>query len=501
MRERVFAHYLGNTAAAGAFRAALRIPNLLQNLFGEGVLSASFIPVYARLHQENRAEDAKRLAGTVFSLLLWVVSVIVLVGVAGSRYLIEVLAPGFEGETRELTIRMVEVMFPGTGLLVLSAWCLGILNSHRRFFLSYVAPVLWNVAIIVTLVVCGPRLLNGDWSTGRYVVAVAWGTVIGSALQFFIQLPFALRLNGGLSLILSLSFEPAKRVVTNFFPAVLTRGVVQLSAYLDQILSSFLGAQAVAAMAYAQTLYLLPISLFGMSLSASELPELSRMTASAEGMLAVEERLSRALRRLCFLVIPSVVALVVLGQVVVATLFETGRFSGQDSRFVWWILIGYAVGILATTQGRLCTSVFWALGDTRSPLRFALVRVLVSAGSGALAVFGLRERWGNEIGTVALAAAGGFSGWLEFVLIRWRLRQRIGSFGPGAGVHFKFWVAALISGALSFGLHCWLPPLLPWIHGGIILGAYGIGYLGLLYCLKDEEAVAVAGRLRRRLGR
>src|SRR6478736_2412693 len=115
VRERVFAHYLGASDAAGAFKAALRIPNLLQNLFGEGVLSASFIPVYARLRAEKRDQEASQLAEAIFALLALTTT----------------------------------ILFTGVGLLVFSAWCLGVLNSHRKFFLSYTAPVIWNVAIIV----------------------------------------------------------------------------------------------------------------------------------------------------------------------------------------------------------------------------------------------------------------------------------------------------------------------------------------------------------------
>jgi len=151
IRERVFAHYFGNSDAADAFKAALRIPNFLQNLFGEGVLSASFIPVYAGLLAREDDEEAQRTAGAVAGLLALSTSILVLIGVLATPYLIDLIAPGFHGEKRELTIRIVRILFPGAGLLVFSAWCLGVLNSHRRFFLSYIAPVIWNAAMIATL--------------------------------------------------------------------------------------------------------------------------------------------------------------------------------------------------------------------------------------------------------------------------------------------------------------------------------------------------------------
>jgi putative peptidoglycan lipid II flippase len=152
VRQRVLSHYLGLSLPADAFNLAFRIPNFLQNLFGEGVLSASFIPSYARLRSEGRDEEARRLAGAVLGILSIAVAILVALGITTAPWLVTLLAPGFEGPKRELTIELVRVLFPGVGLLVFSAWCLSILNSHRRFFLSYAAPVLWNCAIILATV-------------------------------------------------------------------------------------------------------------------------------------------------------------------------------------------------------------------------------------------------------------------------------------------------------------------------------------------------------------
>src|SRR6476620_839654 len=172
IRQRVFAHYLGTSDAAGAFSAAFRIPNFLQNVFGEGALSASFIPVYAKLLASHDEKEASRVANAVLTLLVLVTSVIVLIGVLTTPYFVNLFAYSFNPATRALTIRLVQILFPGAGLLVLSAWCFGVLNSHRRFFLSYIAPVAWNLAIITTLIVFG----GGD-DQARLAVMVAWGSV------------------------------------------------------------------------------------------------------------------------------------------------------------------------------------------------------------------------------------------------------------------------------------------------------------------------------------
>ena len=180
--------------------AAFRIPNFLQNLFGEGALSASFIPVYAALVTREEREEAARVAGAIAALLALVTAILVLVGILAAPLLVALIAPGFDGPKRELTITIVRILFPGAGLLVLSAWCLGILNSHRRFLLSYIAPVIWNVSMIVTL------LWWGDVTPlPTLAVILAFGAVVGSALQMLVQLPAVLRLVPNLRFRLELS--------------------------------------------------------------------------------------------------------------------------------------------------------------------------------------------------------------------------------------------------------------------------------------------------------
>src|SRR5271163_309605 len=245
VRDRVFAHYFGNSNAADAFRGAFRIPNFLQTLFGEGVLSASFIPVYARLRAEERHEEANQLAEAIFAILFLIASLLTLAGVFAAPWLIDAIVPGFQGETRLLTIRLVQILFPGAALLVMSAWCLGILNSHRKFFLSYSAPVIWNVAMIAALLWKG-----GHVGESRLAVVMSVASVIGSALQFAVQLPTVLRFLRPLNLRFAFGTEHVRTVVRNFFPVFLSRGVVQISAYVDSFLASFLPTGAVSALAY-----------------------------------------------------------------------------------------------------------------------------------------------------------------------------------------------------------------------------------------------------------
>jgi putative peptidoglycan lipid II flippase len=494
IRQRALAHYLGLSFAADAFNAAFRIPNFLQNLFGEGVLSASFIPVYARLLAEGNEEEATRVAGAVATLLALVTAVIVLLGVVATPLLIDVIAPGFQEDKRLLTIFLVRILFPGAGLLVLSAWCLGVLNSHRRFLLSYSAPIVWNVAIIAAL------LLAGGSATPAYLaIAAAGGSVLGSALQFFVQLPTVMRLVPGIAPSFGLASAHVRTVLRNFLPVFFGRGVVQISAYVDTVIASFLPGGAVAALASAQVLYTLPVSLFGMSVSAAELPAMSSATGDADAMgAALRARLERGLRRIAFLVVPSAAAFLALGDIVAGALFQTGRFSREDSLYVWGILAGSAVGLLASTLGRLYASAFYALRDTRTPLRYAIMRVTLTVALGVIAalwlpgVLGVAPRWG----AAGLTASAGVAGWVEFALLRRALNARIGRVEFGLGFVTRLWIAAALAAALAWGIKSVAGTAHPILLAVFTLIPYGAAYFGIAAGLGIPEGQAIIARLR-----
>jgi len=505
IRQRVFARYLGTSDAADAFTAAFRIPNFLQNLLGEGTLSGSFIPVYARLLAEGDEEGAGRVASTVATLLALLVGVLTLLGVVAAPVIVAVVAPGFRGDVRALTVTLVQVMFPGIGLLALSAWCLGVLNSHRRFFTSYVAPVLSSAAIIATLIVFGRQVVLGDRAGQfRLAVWVGWGTVAGALLQLALLAPSAIALvHRGASRLrasLALGLPSVRTVLRNFGPVVASRGVVQLSAFIDQALATLIGANANAAMGYAQTIYVVPVSLFGMSVSAAELPEMSGTVGSTDEVAqALRGRLASAMRRIAFFVVPSAAAFLALGDVVVGALFETGAFHRGDTVFVWMILAGSTVGLLATTQSRLFSSAFYALHDARTPLRFAIVRVVLTALLGGAAALASIVGWlPAHFGAAGLTASAGLAGWLEFALLRRALVARIGHFPVGGATLARLWAAATMAAAAGFGIKHALPPLHPIAVGAASLGAFGAVYLALAIALGVDEARDALRRLTRR---
>lgn len=498
VRESLKARYLGATSgiAADAFNAAFRIPNLLQNLFGEGSLSASFIPVYANLLARGDRDESARVAGAVGGLLALVTSLIVLLGVLLAPLLLYAIAPGFTGEKRELTILLTRILFPGTGLFVMGAWCLGILNSHRRFFLSYAAPVAWNLVMI------GALLLSArEPSLTRIAIHLAWASVIGAALTFLVQLPTVMLLVPALRISLNRSRESVRTVMRNFVPVLGSRGVVQLSSYVDQFIASFLPTGMVSLLFYAQTISLLPVSLFGMAVAASELPEMASALGPAdETARHLRGRLNTGLRHIAFFVVPSAMVFLALGDVLAAALFQRGRFTRADTLYTWGILAGSAVGLLAGTLGRLYSSAYYALKDTKTPLRFAVLRVILTTVLGFLFAFplpralGLNPAWG----AAGLTASAGLAAWVEFSLLRSRMNARIGRTGLPAPFVARLWCGAAIAAMAAWGLHQVIVVRSTILTGLLVLGTFAVLYIGAVILMRVPEALSLVARLRRR---
>jgi putative peptidoglycan lipid II flippase len=490
------AHYFGVfTMEADAFSAGFRIPNFLQNLFGEGALSASFIPVYAALLARGDRKQADRVAGAVASILGLVVAGLVLVGVLAAPLLTTVIAPGFTGEKRELTIQIVRILFPGAGLLVLSAWCLGILNSHHKFLLSYAAPVMWNVAMIATLLIYGGSPLS------KLATMLAWGSVIGSSLQFAVQLPSVFRLAPDLKLAFETGSQEVRTVVRTFVPAFVSRGVVQISAWIDSMIASPLPTGAVTGLTNAQLLYTLPVSLFGISISAAELPAMSgTLGVDPTALGKIRDRLNSGLRQIAFFVVPSAVAFVALGDVVASAVLRTGRFGQADAQYVWAILAGSGVGLLASTSGRLYSSTYYAFRDTRTPLRYALVRVAFTTILGYLfaiplpKLLNLNPSWG----AAGLTASAGIAGWIEMLMLRRTLNARIGHTGLPLALVARLWVAAALGAGVAWGAKLSLPRMNATVAAILILAVYGIVFLATAYLFKIPELNSALSRLRRR---
>ena len=491
VRERVFAHYFGNDSIpADAFRAALRIPNTIRNLLSEGTLAGSFIPVYAALNERPDKTAARALAGAILGLLVLASGVLALLGIAFASAITAVIAQGFDEPRRQLTITLVRILFPMAGLMVISAWCLGILNTHRRFFLPYAAPALWNIAGIVAMLAAGTwfanRALPLDAQLHRVALALAWGTVAGSVLQVGVQLPACWKLLHGIALRLSLSPEGVPTVLLAWMPLVLGAGVTQVSGLIDTLLGSFTGPGGVSALGYAQLIQVLPISLFGVSVTAVSLPELSRDASAGGGPAPNEQlraRIAVGFRRIVFFVVPSSIACIAMSREIVAALYQTGRFTADDTALVGSVLAAYGVGMLGQATVKLFASGFYAMRDTRTPVKIATFSLVVST-----ALAWLLMRW---LGAPGIALGSSIGAFVNTVLHLRDLSGRVGSVLRGTDwrAFGMTLVAGVLAGAAAIGVSRLTGSVAPVPRGVAVLGIFGIVYAALTLALKHPDAV------------
>ncbi len=522
IRTVVMATVLGNGIAADAFAWAMRIPNVLQNLLGEGSLSASFIPVYARMVEEGDEKRSSALAGVVVSLLVVATGAIVLLGVLLARPLVWLLSDWQDQpDTYELTIDLVRITSIGIGFLVISAWCLGVLNSHRSFFLSYVAPVIWNVAQIATLVLVGFL----GWSETDVAIAVAWAVVVGGLLQFLIQLRRVRRLTPSLRLGLRSEGEikeAVSDVLTRFAPAVGARGVVQISSYADVFLLTMLVRGATSLHYYALPLYITPISLFGFSVAAAELAEMSRRSDQIDALAA---RIKPALRKT---IIPAgfiAAAYLAAGPTWadamfgwISRLLGRGLTDKASILTIGYLLTALAVGLPAAITARVTQNTLYSLGDVKGPARIAVIRLVVGVVSSFVLMlqfdwltfdgttvieFGDVPHWPfweqvplerraaeavpPHLGVVGIGLGSSIAAWTEWFLLRSRLRQRLGH--EGASAVTSGWARHVSISAVGAAAAMFMAAMvpLPSLVAALLVGLVGLGTYGSLLWIQGVK--------------
>lgn len=530
VREVVLTFFFGVGQHADVWRTAMRAPNVLQNLLGEQALSAAFIPIYSRMLEDGRDEDAGRFAGAVLALLLAAVSTFVVLGIFLAPLIVSVFSAGYLGDAAAVaeglasvdryprTVQAVRIIFPMTGFLVLASWALGVLNSHRRFVLPYLAPIVWNMAIITALFWAGHRsgmlstpTLAGVETLDRWLISACWGAAVGGFLQFVVQLPTVLRAVPSLRLRLTTRVDGVRQALAALGPALAGRGVVQLGFFIDTFLASFLAGGAPSAIGYGAVLFNLPLSAFGLSIAAAELPELSRSDPETMQQRIVE-RIERAIRQSAFVIVPSILGYGLFGFLVVALLYRRGSFTVEDNWLVYLVLLGYTVSLLASAISRLLQNAFFALSDTKTPAKVATVRLAAAAGVGGGLML-LLDQWtvaslfqleagvdALRLGAVGLSLATSFGAWCELALLLHFLRRRL----PGltlplkaiAGHGLAAASAALPALTLWWSLATYTSLSAVW-HGLIVLPSFAVVYLGWAWFRRTPELALWIGKARR----
>ncbi|MCL7971868.1 MAG: murein biosynthesis integral membrane protein MurJ [marine benthic group bacterium] len=420
-RDIAVAAFLGTNLLADAYFAAIKIPNIIRNLLGEGTLSAAFVPVYSEALERDgaNAPAPARLATSVLGLVLTAALFLSALGVILAPWITDAVMVGADDETRRITTELVRILFPMSGTLIVGAWFLGVLNSHGKFFLPFVAPTLWNLSQIAGL------LLAHALGSEKLAHALAWSALVGSLLQVGIQLPAARRLVGTLRPSGGWSWEPVRRVARNTVPVISSQGIFQISTLVDISLATLVGTSAMSALGYSQRLMYLPISLFGISVAAAALPDMSREATVAR----LRPRLVNGFFQILFFVLPAAVCFLVFGDLIVRLAFERRAFTETSTLIVAAVLGTYALGLVASASQKLFASGFHALQDTRTPMIIAAVAVTV--GIGLAVTFTLLARAGlpteyRPYAAMGIALGGACGAWINLLLLWTLLGRRLG---------------------------------------------------------------------------
>ncbi len=485
VRDIVLARLFGAGLAADAFFVAYRIPNMLRELFAEGSMAAAFIPVFSEYLKKRSHQDAKDLVNAAFTTLLLLLTVVCILGAIGAPVIVSVIAMGFadDPEKQALTIQLTRLMFPYLIFIGLSALVMGILNSVRSFAAPAFAPVMFNLTIIACAFLLAPQLSNP-------IYGIAIGVVLGGCAQFLIQLPHLKKSNFSLSFRWNFYHPGVKRIGTLIIPTIFGLGITQANLLLNTILASFLAAGSVTFLFYGMRLIHFPLGLVGIALATAILPSLSALSADGAHD-ELNRRVEFALRHVFFLMIPASVGLIMLRTPLIHLFFEHGEFTAEATRGTAIAVAFYAIGLWAFGSIRIVVSAFYAMQDTRTPVRVAMLALLCNIAL-SFSLMGPLQHGG-------LALATSVATMLNVSVLLVLLVKRIGP------LDWKTVIISLFRTFLASGVVVvvcrWVAVHDLWVQNGlwsakaVLLGAGVIlsiaGYLGVHWLIRSPELVAM----------
>ncbi len=489
VRELTIAAVFGAGAVTDAWLVAFRIPGMLRDLVAEGALSSAFIPTFNRVLARQGREAAWQLASLVMSALLLFLGAATILFYFFSDSLVYLFAFGFgQVEAKfELTSTLIQIISPFLLLVALSSVAMGMLNTYGRFFLPAVTTAFFNASII------GAAVLAVPWFESRGIpgiYAVGFGAVCGGALQLLVQAPTLARLGFRFRFRIQLKHPDLVHIGRLIGPAFLGVGVTQFAVLINTILASTLGDGPISWLNFAFRIIYLPIGLFGVAIGIVNLREVSAYAAE-ENWKELKETVANSLRMVLCLAIPSTLGLMVLATPIVGTIFERGRFDAFDTEQTAAALTLYAIGLTSYSCVKIYVPTFYALNDTRSPVRVSIITALVHIATNLLMIFWLCPPGYEFLG---LAFATSLSLVLNQTLLVRKLSSKLGSFrGLGVGeVAKKAFLSSLLMAAAVCALSWWLGPYeLEGVGRVLALGACialgAVVYLTAALAFKLEE--------------
>lgn len=468
VRDMVIARYFGAGAGADAFFVAFKIPNFLRRLFAEGAFSQAFVPVLSSYREQQSVDEVRGLVNAVAGSLGLVLLGVTLVAMLGAPLLTAVFAPGFLGDDLKFALAsdMLRITFPYLLLISLTAFAGGILNSYDRFAIPAFTPVLLNLAMIGAAIFLTPLM-------DTPVMALAWGVFIAGALQLFFQLPFLMRLGLLPRPRVDYRHEGVRRILKLMVPALFGVSVSQINLLLDTVLASFLQTGSVSWLYYSDRLSELPLGVFGIAIATVILPSLSRKhaAASADQFAAT---LDWAVRAVLLIGVPAAIALGLLAEPLIATLFHYGEVTDRDVAMSAQSLRAYSAGLLAFMLIKVLAPGFFAREDTSTPVKIGIIAMIANMVFNLALIFPLAH--------AGLALATSLSAWLNAWLL-WRGLRKEGAWQSQSGWP-RFLAQLAFANATLVAIILYLqPPVDQWLTvGGLqrsadmaLLVAAGVG--------------------------
>ena len=438
VRDMVTAYFFGAGMEADSFFVAFRIPNLLRRLFAEGALSVAFIPVFTEYLGKHSREEALHMARVIFTALALTLLAVTLLGELFAGPIVSVMAPGFRGdpEKLKLTVELTRIMFPYIFFIGLVALCMGVLNSMRHFAAPALAPVFLNVFMIGGVYMWG-------WAKGHPVYGLAVGVICGGAAQLALQVPFMKRKGFSFIPAFSLTHPALRRLLFLMGPAALGSAVYQLNILIGTLLASLLPQGSVSYLYYADRVVQFPLGVFAVALGTAALPSMSRHSAD-RNMQGLIETFSHSLRLVMFITIPASVGLIILREPIVELLFQRGKFGDLSTQMTARALLYYTLGLWAFSAIRILVSVFYAMQDTKAPVKVASLAFLLNIGF-SLALMGPMKHGG-------LALATSLASMCNVVILAIILKKRLGRL-DGKSIAFSLVRTTIAS--LAMGIMLW----------------------------------------------
>jgi putative peptidoglycan lipid II flippase len=491
-REMAFAYLFGAGRAMDSFYVAFRIPNLLRDLFAEGSLNAAFVPVFTETLSQKGKEQAWRLASLVANSILVVVGGLVVVGVVASPVIVKVIAFGFGQVPGKLALTglLTRVMFPFLLLVALAALSMGILNSFRRFFITGLAPSLFNLGVLASAFLLCPLMARIGQPP---VLGLAIGVLIGGTGQLLVQLPFVFRQGFRYRPVFALKDPALGRVMRLVLPVMTGLAATKINIVINTFLASLLAEGSVSYLTYAYRLMQLPLGLFGVAVATVSLPTLSRIRAE-ENMESVRKTTSSSFQMVLFLTLPAQFILLALSQPICRLLYQRGSFSAEDALLTAQALMLYSIGIAAVASTKVLASAFYALEDSKTPMRVSILCVGANVAINLVLMRVLAFR--------AFALSTSLAALLNMGLLLWLLSGRIGGLEVVRLVRLVGISAA--SGAVAYGVAwawgtSWVAPGLVGLLVQVIL-ALVVGLFFYLFVSRwaniEEASLLVARGLR-----